>query len=284
VHQHVVTAQLPRYTISSSLSLALCYTILISLRPKSLAARLHESPISHCCCVLALQSHCTPSGIHSLYTMAAVVAHQQASLWNRRPRHPFHVSGIHFTSMTPSYNAPPLQNYQRPTTLTGMDLPIFSANTMPTSVSHQSSALFAYDSSVNSYNMQESSMPQTYPMAYSSAKFPEVSYVASSATQPMHTVREVQHQSALYGNHMVNSESAPPVQPAPTYSDASYVTNCRPSSFEPAEATNPHFATKVDTLMKAIQAKQTTSPQQQEVAKVGPNETSLFWLSIRTDS
>jgi hypothetical protein len=58
------------------------------------------------------------------------------------------------------------------------------------------------------------------------------------------------------------------------YSDASYASNCKRSSSEPAEATNPHFATDVDTLMKAIQAKQPTSTQTPEVTKVSPSETS----------
>jgi hypothetical protein len=215
--------------------------------------------------------------------MAAVVAHQHAGLWHRRPEHSFHVPEIHFTGMMPSYNAqrsavnaPSLRNYQPPTTQMDMNLPLFSANTMPTSVPYQSSGVFAYDSSVNPYSMQESSMPQSYPMNYSSSLSP-VSYAATSAPQSLHTVREPHHEFSLHGNHMVKSESASPVQSAPMYSDASYATSCKRSSSEPAETTNPHFATDVDTLMKAIQAKQTTSPQKQEVAKVSLTEASSLW-------
>jgi hypothetical protein len=222
--------------------------------------------------------------------MAAVVAHQHAGLWNRRPEHSFHVPEMHFTGMMPSYNAPrsaihapSLRNYQPPTTQMDMNLPLFSTNTMPTSVPYQSSAVFAYDSSVNPYTMPESSMPQTYPMTYSSAMSPGVSYAATSAPQSLHTVREAHHEFALHANHMVKSESASPVQSGPMYSDASYATSCKRSSSEPADATNPHFATDVDTLMKAIQAKQTTSPQTQEVAKVSPSETKPLWSTLRTD-
>jgi hypothetical protein len=223
--------------------------------------------------------------------MAAVVAHQHAGLWNRRPEHSFHVPEIHFTGMMPSYtnqrsaaNAPSLRNFQPPTTQMDMNLPLFSANTMPTSVPYQSSGVFAYDSSVNPYNMQESSMPQSYPMSYSSSLSSGVSYAATSAPQSVHTVREAHHEFSLHGNHMVKSESASPVQSAPMYSDASYTNNCKRSSSEPAEATNPHFATDVDTLMKAIQAKQTTSTQPQEAPKVSLPETAPLWLSTRTDS
>jgi hypothetical protein len=203
--------------------------------------------------------------------MAAADAHQHASLWNRRPGNYFQVPGIHFTGMMPSYNTPALQNHQPPTTQMDMNLPLVSATTMPMA-SYQSSALFAYESSVNSYNMQESSMPQTYPIAYSSTNFP----VASLATQP--PVQEVDYQSALYGNYMAKLDIASPVQPA--YSDASYATNCRQSFSQLDEATNPHFATDVDTLMKAIQAKKTTLLQKQEVVKVG---SSLLLLSFCTD-
>jgi hypothetical protein len=165
-----------------------------------------------------------------------------------------------------------------------MSLPLFSASTMPASVPYQSSSVFAYDSSVNPYNMQEGSMPQTYPMAYSSAMSPGASYAATSAPQSLHTVREAHHEFALHGNHMVKSESASPVQSAPMYSDASYATNFKRSSSEPAEETNPNFATDVDTLMRAIQAKQTTSPQKQEVAKVSLSEKKLLCFTLRTDS
>jgi hypothetical protein len=213
--------------------------------------------------------------------MAAVVAHQNAGLWHRRPEHSFHVPEIHFTGMMPSYsaqrsaiNAPSLRNFQPPTTQMDMNLPLFSASTMQTTVPYQSSGVFAYDSSVNPYNMQESSMPQSYPMSYSSSLSPAVSYTASSAPQSLNSVREAHHEFALHGSHMVKSESASPVQSGPMYSDASYASTCKRSSSEPAEATNPHFATDVDTLMKAIQAKQPTSTQTPEVTKVSPSETS----------
>jgi hypothetical protein len=166
-----------------------------------------------------------------------------------------------------------------------MNLPIFSANTMPASVPYQSSPLFTYDSSMNPYNIQESSIPQNYAIAYSSALSPKVSYIASSAPQPLHTIREVHDQYSLYGDHIVQSESAYPVQSAPIDSGASYATNYKQFSFEPAEATNLHVATDIDMLIKAIQAKQMTSPQKQKVAKVSPNKQAHFgYHSVLTHS
>jgi hypothetical protein len=118
-------------------------------------------------------------------------------------------------------------------------------------------------------------MLQTYHMAYSSALSPKVSYITSSAPLPLYTVLEVQDQFSLYGDHMVQSESVYPVQSAPMDSDPSYTTNRKRFS-ESTEATNPHSANDVDMLMKAIQAKQTTSPQKQKVAKVSPHKISLL--------
>jgi hypothetical protein len=164
-----------------------------------------------------------------------------------------------------------------------MDFPLFSAITMPKSVQYQSSAIIPYNSSVHPHNMQEGSIPQTYAMGYPSAKIPIVSHAASSAPQSLHGVEELYHPIDVHSHHMVKSESASPVQRAPIYSDVSYATNCKKSACELAEATNLAFTTDVDTLMKAIQAKQTDSMQKQEVTKVSPNEKSLPWSSFRTD-
>jgi hypothetical protein len=103
--------------------------------------------------------------------MAAAVAHQHAGLWHRRPDH-FHIPDVHYTGMMPSYDHQraginnPLQNYQAVTTQMDISLPLFSANVLATSVPYQSSGTFAYDSSANPYNMQQSNMQTSYPMSY----------------------------------------------------------------------------------------------------------------------
>ncbi|KAF2819126.1 zinc finger protein-like protein OZF [Ophiobolus disseminans] len=210
--------------------------------------------------------------------MAAVIAHHHADLWHRRTEPPHNISDMHFTSIMPSYHSQrpittgsSLRSFPPTTTHMDISMPLFSANALTTSVPYQSSGGFAYDS-VNPYNMQQSSithtnMPQTYPLAYPPNLSPPVSFAATSEAQPLSTVRAVGSGFAVDGSHMVKSESASPVQSQPLFNDASYADECKRSTSEPTEATGINFATDVDTLMKAIQAKQPTSPQRQEVPK-----------------
>jgi hypothetical protein len=219
--------------------------------------------------------------------MAAVLAHQHAGLWHRRPEDSFHVPELHFTSMMPSYNtqrgainAPALRNYQPPTTHMDISLPLFTPNVLATTVSYPSSGAFAYDSSVNPYNMQQNNLPHSYPMSYPTNLAPAASYAERPAPQPLSTVRDTHHAFSLDGSHMVKSESASPVQSNSMFNDASYATDCKRSSSEPAEATDINFATDVDTLMKAIQAKQTTSSPKREPVKVSTNFKTLLLVIL----
>jgi hypothetical protein len=207
--------------------------------------------------------------------MAAVVAHQHAGLWHQRPEHSFHVPELHFTGMMPAYNTQrsavntsSVRSFQPPSTHMDMSLPLFTANVLPTSVPYQPSGSFTYDTSANPYNMQQGSMPQSYAMSYSSSMATAVSYPGRPDAQTLPTVREARHAFGLEGDHMVKSESASPVQSSPMYNNASYAADCKRCSSEPVETTNINFATDVDTLMRAIQAKQTTSPQKLNVPKV----------------
>jgi hypothetical protein len=137
-----------------------------------------------------------------------------------------------------------------------INLPLFSTNGLTTSVAYQSRA-FAFDSvSVNPYNMQQAS--------YYSPNMPHsMSYTAAPDMQPLSTVRDVRN----VFNPMVKSESTSPVQSNPIYNN-SYAAECKRSTSEPAESGGVNFATDVDTLMRAIQAKQTNSPQPLEQPKV----------------
>ncbi|KAH7378497.1 zinc finger protein-like protein OZF [Phaeosphaeria sp. MPI-PUGE-AT-0046c] len=208
--------------------------------------------------------------------MAAVVAQQHAAgLWHRRPEHSFHVPDLHYTGMMPSYNdqrtvmdAPSLRNYQPPTSQMDLSLPLFSANALATSLPYQTSSTFAYESAVNPYNMQQTSLSQSYGLNYSSSMASTGSYAGRSEPQPLPTVHDTRHAFSMGGAHLLKSESASPVQSNPIFNDGTYVTSCKRSSSEPAESANINFATDVDTLMKAIQAKQTTTPLKKEVAKV----------------
>lgn len=158
-----------------------------------------------------------------------------------------------------------------PATTTQMDIsmPLFSANTLATSVPYSSGGAFAYDS-VNPYNMQQHGMPQSYSMGYGINMATPVSFAGNAESQPLPTSREVQHAFTAESSHVVKSESASPVQSQPMYSDASLAGEFKRSSSEPTESTNINFATDVDTLMKAIQAKQPNTPQRHETSKVSP--------------
>lgn len=138
-------------------------------------------------------------------------------------------------------------------------MPLFSAGGMTSSVPYQPGS-FAFDTvPVNPYNMQQTS--------YFSPNIPHaVSYAPD--TQPLSTVRDDRGSFIMERSGMVKSEGTSPMHPNPMYSDVSYAAGFNRSTSEPTEANATNFATDVDTLMKAIQAKQTSSPQPPEQPKV----------------
>jgi hypothetical protein len=222
--------------------------------------------------------------------MAAVVGHHQAGLWHRRTEPSFHIPDIHFTGMMPSYNSQrttngvsSIRSFPPSTAHMDISLPLFSANVLPTSLPYQSAGSFTYDSSVNAYNIQQSNMLQTYPMSYPTNMSPPVSFAGSADSQLLPTIREARNPFALDGTHQVKSESASPVQSNPMFNSASYTTECKRSASEPVEMSGINFATDVDTLMKAIQARQTTSPSEPEPPKVSQITNTLL-SSLCTDT
>jgi hypothetical protein len=207
--------------------------------------------------------------------MAAAVAHHHASLWHRRTEPSFHISDIHFTGMMPSYNTQrtvngntSLRGFPPSTAHMDISLPLFTSNVLATSVPYQSAGSFAYDASVNPYNMQQSSMSQSYPMNYPASMSPPISYAGSAESQSLPAVRDARSAYALDGTHVVKSESTSPVQSNPMFNNTAYAMDCKRSTSEPVEISSINFATDVDTLMKAIQAKHTASSQRPEPLKV----------------
>ncbi|KAL5119111.1 DNA-binding transcription factor [Pleosporales sp. CAS-2024a] len=203
--------------------------------------------------------------------MVAVLSHQQAGLWHRRLDH-FHIPDVHYTGMMPSYhtqrdgdNASSLRTFQPTTTQMDMSLPLFSSNAVATTSLPYQHGAFAYDSSVNPYNMQHSDISSSYPTNYPCSLTPAISFAEKSGQQTVPVVPDTRHAFALEGPHMVKAESASPARASPAFNNATYAPNFKRSSSEPAESNNITFATDVDTLMKAIQAKQTTPPQKPEV-------------------
>jgi hypothetical protein len=185
--------------------------------------------------------------------MAAVISSHHVGLWQERREPSIHI----LANMMPPYdtsrtatNAPVSRNFQPTSAHMDINLPIFTNNGLTTSVPYQPGA-FAFDPvSANPYNMQQAS--------YYSPNMPHaMSYAASPNVQSLPTVRDARN----VFNPMVKSESTSPVQSNPMYNDSSYAAECKRSTSEPTEGSGINFATDVDTLMRAIQAKEADSPQ-----------------------
>lgn len=172
---------------------------------------------------------------------------------------------MHQSSMMPQYDAtrsvtsaPVSRSFQPTSTQMDMSMPLYTSNGLPTSAPYQSGGAFAYDpASVNPYTMPQSSY-------YSSSIPNPVSYPPSSDVQSLPTVRDGRN---LF-NPMVKAESTSPLQSNPIYnnsnSDTNYSADCKRSNSEPTESNTVNFSTDVDTLMRAIQAKQTNAPEPTE--------------------
>jgi transcription elongation factor len=133
-------------------------------------------------------------------------------------------------------------------------LPIFSTPTMTTSVPYQSGA-FAFDSMpTNPYNMQ-----QAFPASYSQAMAHSVSFTATSGIHPVPAVRTARTGFTGIRTPAVKSESTSPVQSHHELNDMSYSEEYKRATSEPSES-EANFATHVDTLMRAIQSKQSVAP------------------------
>jgi hypothetical protein len=201
--------------------------------------------------------------------MAAVISSQHAGLWSRQTEASMHIADMHYTNMMPSYDthrdvtrAPSSQSFQPTTTHMDMSMPLFSTNVLATSVPYQSGG-FAFESlPVNPYNIQS-----TYPMSYPPNVSP-VAYAGSPDPRPMPIAREARNAFGMDRNAVVKSESTSPVQPSLPFTNPSYGAECKRSSTEPAEHMDINFATDVDTLMKAIQAKQSRSSPVPDSPKV----------------
>jgi hypothetical protein len=196
--------------------------------------------------------------------MATVVASHNIGLWQDRREPSMHIPNMHLNNIMPPYdtsrnvsNAPVSREYQPTSNHMDMNnMPLYSANTLPTSVPYQAGA-YAYDVPtsvpVNPYNMQQAS--------YYASNMPHpVSYPQSHDIQALPTLPDVRH----VFNPNVKSEGTSPAQSNHMYADPSYGTELKRSTSEPTEGSGANFATDVDTLMRAIQAKQTNPPPENE--------------------
>jgi hypothetical protein len=170
---------------------------------------------------------------------------------------------MHLDNVTPPYdtsrgvaNAPVSREHQPNSNHVDMNMPLYSINIPTSSVPYQAGA-FAHDVLIpvpaDPHNMQQAS--------YYSSNMPHiVSYAPSHDSQPPFVLSNILHVSIP----KVNSEEKSPAQSSLMYTDPSYGTKLRRSISESTEGSGINFATDVDTLMKAIQAKQTNPPLENE--------------------
>ncbi|KAF2866523.1 zinc finger protein-like protein OZF [Massariosphaeria phaeospora] len=223
--------------------------------------------------------------------MAAVVASQHAGFWHRRPDQAIHMPHMNMSGLVPSYdtssrtvtNPPTTRAFQPTTSHMDINMPLFPPHTMTTtSVPYQSGA-FAFESlAVNPYNMQ-----QAFPVSYAPTLPHAVSYPGSSEMQPLPAVREARNAFSAR-TPPVKSESNSPVQPSQMYNDGLYVRDHKQSQADGRDGSGIAFATDVDTLMKAIQAKQSDPqppepPVVHEPCHVRPSTGSCDSLSAQED-
>ena len=200
--------------------------------------------------------------------MTTMVASHQGDFWQQRNQHTFHMPNMHLPGLMSPFEPqrsvndaapPPPRTFHQTASTVEMSLPLFSTNGLTSSVPYQSGA-FAFDPiPVNPYNMQ-----QTYPMGYMADVPQNVSYARSSLIQQLPAHQEGRPTFPTDSK----SVSASPLQSSTSYHGSSYGTELERSRSEPTESTGINFATDVDTLMKAIQAKQPESPQVPQVNKV----------------
>ncbi|KAF2128444.1 zinc finger protein-like protein OZF [Dothidotthia symphoricarpi CBS 119687] len=200
--------------------------------------------------------------------MATVPTNHHAGFWQGRPEHSYQVSNMNINTMVPHYDAPRSaanhhtpRSYQPTTSHMDMNLPLFSSTPLSSSVPYQPGA-YAFDpASANPYNVQFSTINYAPNVSQS------VSFAGVPDVQTLPTVREARNAFSLDGHLMVKSESQSAVVANSMYNDGSYSGELKRSQSEPTESTVTNFGTDVDTLMKAIQARQPPSSPRSECSE-----------------
>lgn len=197
-----------------------------------------------------------------------MVASHHVDLWQQRTQPAYPMSNMNLSTLMPPYETPrsvtnpPSSRGYHQTSGVEMNLPLFSASGLPSSVPYQSGS-FAFDPiPVNPYDMQ-----QTYPMSYASDVPQNVSFTRSNLVQHMPVLQDART-SYPTEHYSSKSATASPLQSSPSYHKSSYGAQLERPRSEPVESTGIHFSTDVDTLMKAIQAKQPESQQPSQTSKV----------------
>ena len=234
-------------------------------------------------------SHYPPTGRLVASTpqanMTTLVASHHMDLWQPRSQSSYdHMSNMSLSGLMPPFETPrPVTNppssraYHQTTSSVEMSMPLFSTHNLPPSVPYQSGA-FTFDSvPVNPYNMQ-----QAYPISYVADVPQNISYTRSSLGQQMPVLQEARTPFST-DQRSLKSATASPLQSSSPYYGSSYGAELERTCSEPTEGAGINFSTDVDTLMKAIQAKQPESqhtPQVNKARSVRPmtfENTANIW-------
>ncbi|KAF1933592.1 zinc finger protein OZF [Didymella exigua CBS 183.55] len=200
--------------------------------------------------------------------MTTMVASHPGDFWHQRNQHTYHMPNMSLPGLMSPFEPqrsvnnppPPPRTYHQTSSTVEMGLPLFSTNGLTSSMPYQSGA-FAFDPiPVNPYNMQ-----QAYPTGYIADVPQNISYARSSLVQQM-PARQEAHPTFCTDSKSV---TASPLHSSPSFHEFSYSADLERSRSEPADGTGINFATDVDTLMKAIQAKQ---PESVPVPQVNKDE------------
>ncbi len=233
------------------------------------------------------RSHLTPTDGLVASTcpqkMTTMVASHHADLWQQRDQPNYHISSMNLPSLMPPFetqrtvtNPPTPRAYHQTSSSVEMSMPLFSTNNLVSSLPYHSGA-FPFDSVlVNPYNMQ-----QAYPMGYAADVPHPISYARSNMVQQMPAMQEVR--TAFSANHhSAKSATASPSQSSSPYYESAYGTELEPTHPETIEGTNTNFSTDVDTLMKAIQAKQPDTQPAPQITKVRLSNSNSLELHVLT--
>lgn len=210
--------------------------------------------------------------------MTTLVASHHVDLWQQRSQTPYHhMSNMSLSGLMPPFetprsvtNPPTSRAYHQATSGVEMSMPLFSTNNLSSSMPYQSGA-FAFDPvPVNPYNMQ-----QAYPISYVADVPQNISYTRSSLAQQMPILQEARTPFSA-DQSSLKSATASPLQSSSPYYGSPYGAELERTRSEPMEGAGINFSTDVDTLMKAIQAKQPDSQHIPQVTKVRSFTAQLF--------
>jgi hypothetical protein len=201
-----------------------------------------------------------PVATASLSTMATAVASHNIGLWQDRREPSMHLPNMHLNNVMPPYYAPPnfanapvSREYQPASNHMDVNVSLYSTNTLTRSVPYQAGAFVCAAPTTVPVSLHD--MQQT---PYCLPQMPcLVSYTQSPDMQPAHAP------SNMFSPN-IKSEDTPSPQSDQMYAIPLYVTESKLFTSEPTEGSGSNFATDVDTLMRAIQAKQTHPPQGNE--------------------